>query len=156
VRPVKSKAAKIDAGAPGSANGRYLLEDQIGYVLRQVSQRHAIIFAELIGHDITPTQWAVLVKLTDIGPTSQNLLGRLTSMDAATIKGVVQRLSKRGLVETLPDELDARRLIVRLTAAGTRLAKELLPRAALISQVTLTPLPGDERVQLMKLLAKMR
>ena len=50
-RPVDRTAGKARA----SAGERYVLEDQIGYLLRQVSQRHAVIFAELIGEDITPT-----------------------------------------------------------------------------------------------------
>jgi len=31
--------------------------------------------------------------LTETGPCSQNLLGRLTAMDVATIKGVIDRLT---------------------------------------------------------------
>lgn len=134
----------------------YVLDDQVGYILRQVSQRHATIFTELIGGDITPTQWAVMAKLTEVGPTTQNLLGRQTSMDAATIKGVVDRLAKRGLVEVLPDATDSRRLIVALTASGAEMADTLLPRACTITEATLAPLDPAERTQLLQLLCKMR
>src|SRR4029453_12934721 len=101
-------------------NDAYVLDSQVGFILRQVRQRHAVIFDELIGEGVTPTQWAALAKLQEIGPTSQNLLGRLTSMDAATIKGVVLRLGKRHLVETGPDPGDARRLTGRLAGGGGR------------------------------------
>ena len=134
----------------------YVLDSQVGFILRQVSQRHAVIFDELIGEGITPTQWAALSKLQEIGPTSQNLLGRLTSMDAATIKGVVLRLGKRNLVETVPDPDDARRLTVRLTEQGKRLARKLTPRAAAISQVTMAPLTPDEQARLVALLMKLK
>jgi len=134
----------------------YVLDSQVGFILRQVSQRHAVIFDELIGEGITPTQWAALSKLQEIGPTSQNLLGRLTSMDAATIKGVVLRLSKRNLVETVPDPDDARRLTVRMTEQGKRLARKLTPRAAAISQVTMAPLTQDEQARLVALLMKLK
>jgi len=127
----------------------YVLDEQVGFLLRQVSQRHTVIFAEHIGDDLTATQWAALSKLQEIGPTSQNLLGRLTSMDAATIKGVVLRLSKRHLVETAPDPDDARRLTVRLTEQGRRLARKLTPRATAISQVTMAPLTPDEQARLL-------
>ena len=135
---------------------RYVLEDQVGYILRQVSQRHAMIFVELIGSDITPTQWAVMAKPHEVGPTSQNLLGRLTSMDAATIKGVVDRLAKRHLVESLADATDSRRLIIGLTDEGVQLVNKLLPTAHRITEVTLSPLSASERVELLKLLGKMR
>lgn len=156
MKATKGPVDRTAGNARASAGERYVLEDQIGYVLRQVSQRHAVIFAELIGEDITPTQWAALAKLHEIGPTSQNLLGRLTSMDAATIKGVVQRLAKRRLVQTRPDEKDGRRLIVALTEPGAALTRQLLPRAMSITQVTLTALSASERAELTRLLGKMR
>ena len=81
----------------------YVLEEQIGFILRQVWQRHAAIFAREIGINLTPTQWAALAKLTETGPCSQNQLGRLTAMDVATIKGVIDRLTARGLTETSAD-----------------------------------------------------
>src|SRR5206468_11474424 len=73
----------------------YILDEQIGFILRQVWQRHSTIFARDIGINLTPTQWAALAKLAETGPCSQNLLGRLTSMDVATIKGVIDRLRQR-------------------------------------------------------------
>jgi DNA-binding MarR family transcriptional regulator len=71
--------------------------------------------------EVTTTQFAVLARLAEIGPVSQNHLGRATAMDAATIKGVVDRLAKLGLVTTTADPADRRRLTVSLTAAGTDL-----------------------------------
>ena len=134
----------------------YVLDNQIGFILRQVSQRHSLIFAELIGDELTPTQWAALAKLHEIGPTSQNLLGRLTAMDAATIKGVVLRLLKRKLVETRSDPGDARRLVVHLTPAGKALVAKLVGNALNISEVTLAPLDHGERETLAALLSKLR
>ena len=83
--------------------GGYRLEDQVGFYLRRAGQRHAAIFAGHMADELTPTQWAALVKLAEHHSVSQNLLGRETAMDAATIKGVVDRLSKRGFVATSPD-----------------------------------------------------
>jgi DNA-binding MarR family transcriptional regulator len=105
----------------------YVLDDQIGFMLRQVWQRHATIFAKEIGINLTPTQWAALAKLTETGPCSQNQLGRLTAMDVATIKGVIDRLTARGLTETSPDPDDGRRLLVSLTRAGQALAEKPRP-----------------------------
>jgi DNA-binding MarR family transcriptional regulator len=133
----------------------YILDDQVGFVLRQVSQRHAAIFIAKIGDELTPMQWAVLAKLLEKGPCSQNLLGRQTAMDAATIKGVVDRLTKRGLAQTHSDPDDARRLVVALTAEGTRVAEETVPRADEISEETLAPLNRTERATLLGLLRKL-
>lgn len=132
----------------------YLLDDQIGYVLRRVTQRHLAIFSERVP-GVTTTQWAVLARLAELGPLSQNHLGRTTSMDAATIKGVVDRLARMGLVETAADLSDRRRLTVSLTAAGRDVYEGGVSTALKVSAETLAPLAPKEREQLMALLLKL-
>jgi DNA-binding MarR family transcriptional regulator len=134
----------------------YVLDEQIGFILRQVWQRHTAIFARDIGTNLTPTQWAALSKLAETGPCSQNQLGRLTAMDVATIKGVIDRLSARGLTETSQDPEDGRRLLVSLTRAGLQLAEKVAPHALAITRETLAPLDAKEREMLMGLLNKLR
>jgi MarR family transcriptional regulator, lower aerobic nicotinate degradation pathway regulator len=138
-------------GAPA-----YSLDEQIGFILRQVNQRHTTLFTRGIGDDTTPTQWAALSKLFEVGPCSQNLLGRLTAMDVATIKGVVDRLTVRGLTQTQPDPGDGRRLIVALTKNGRALTEQMLAKAAAISEATLARLTANEREVLLTLLKKLR
>jgi DNA-binding MarR family transcriptional regulator len=145
---LKSKPAAPDAG--------YVLDDQVGFVLRQVHQRHTLIFANGIGHGLTPTQWAALAKLFEAGACSQNLLGRLTAMDAATIKGVVDRLVRRKLAETRTDPANRRRLLVNLTHQGRELVSELIPSAHRITEETLAPLSASERETFLALLEKLR
>ena len=134
----------------------YVLEDQVGFILRQVWQRHAAIFAREIGANLTPTQWAALAKLTETGPCSQNQLGRLTAMDVATVKGVIDRLTARGLTETSADPEDGRRLLVSLTRAGQQLAEKVAANALAITRETLAPLDTRERETLVTLLSKLR
>ena len=134
----------------------YVLEEQVGFILRQVWQRHAAIFAREIGANLTPTQWAALAKLTETGPCSQNQLGRLTAMDVATIKGVIDRLTARGLTETSSDPGDGRRLLVSLTRAGAQMAEKAAANALAISKETLAPLDTKERETLFALLNKLR
>lgn len=134
----------------------YILDEQIGFILRQVSQRHATIFAREIGINLTPTQWAALSKLVETGPCSQNSPGRLTSMDVATIKGVIDRLTARGLTETSADPGDGRRLLVSLTRAGQQLAEKAAPNAFAISKETLAPLDAKEREVFVALLSRLR
>jgi DNA-binding MarR family transcriptional regulator len=133
----------------------YILEEQVGFILRQVSQRHSAIFAEQIGGGLTPTQWAVLVKLSENGPCSQNRLGRTTATGAATIKGVVGRMTLRGLTQISADPEDRRQLQVSLTKAGQQVARKVLPNAIAISEATFAPLGAKEREQLLVLLSKL-
>ncbi len=132
----------------------YILDDQIGYALRRVTQRHLSLFSDLIPN-VTTTQFAVLARLDELGPQSQNLLGRATAMDAATVKGVVDRLSRQGLVQTAPDPEDRRRLTVTLTAAGAALFHSHRATALQVSDRTLQPLTALERAQLMALLSRL-
>ena len=132
----------------------YILESQIGFVMRRVVQRHIAIFFSLIP-DLTPTQFAALAKLCELGQASQNELGRLTSMDVATIKGVVDRLRGRGLVSAEPLASDKRRLTLTPTPRGKALYRKLVSRAREVSQQTLSPLSEAESQQLMVLLRKL-
>ncbi|MBR0704033.1 MarR family transcriptional regulator [Bradyrhizobium sp. 62B] len=134
----------------------YVLDEQVGFILRQVWQRHSAIFSRDIGTNLTPTQWAALSKLAETGACSQNQLGRLTAMDVATIKGVIDRLTARGLTETSQDPEDGRRLLVSLTRAGQQLAEKVAPNALAITRETLAPLDAKERETLMALLNKLR
>jgi hypothetical protein len=78
-------AARDDLGAPSvdpQTVAAYRLEDQIGYLIRRAHQRASAIFEEVMGDfEVTPVQFAVLAKLHDLGPTSQNLLGRMVGID---------------------------------------------------------------------------
>jgi DNA-binding MarR family transcriptional regulator len=132
----------------------YRLDDQIGYVLRRVTQRHLAIFAAAIP-EVTTTQFAVLARLAEIGPQSQNHLGRETAMDAATIKGVVDRLAKLGLVATKADPSDRRRLTVSLTEAGEKLFANKVATALAVSAETVSPLTIEEARMLKDLLLRL-
>lgn len=131
----------------------YRLQAQVGFVLRKAHQRHVSIFAAHIG-DLTPPQFAALAKLRDVGETSQNQLGALIAMDAATIKGVIDRLKARGYVELSRHEGDKRRLMVSLTPEGRGAVEQLIPFAEQITAETLAPLSAREAATFLRLLAK--
>ena len=92
----------------------YVLDDQIGYLLRLANQRHTLIFQEHAVLELTPTQFSAMVRLLDEGECSQNELGRRTAMDVATVKGVVDRLRAKGLVRLRPDPTDRRRTTISI------------------------------------------
>jgi MarR family transcriptional regulator, lower aerobic nicotinate degradation pathway regulator len=138
-----------------AADVAYILDDQVGFLLRQAQQRHTNIFAALMIEELTPTQWAALAKLRENGPCSQNLLGRQTAMDAATIKGVIDRLTKRGITATTPDPADGRRLMVALTREGEAIFERGKPMAERITAATLEPLSAVEREAFVALLRRL-
>lgn len=131
----------------------YVLEDQIGFRLRLANQRHLEIFSATIP-DVTPTQFATMVKLKEFGVLSQNHLGRLVAMDAATTNGVVDRLRKKGLVKTEASTSDLRRLDVSLTPEGEAFVAATLPLALEVSAKTARAMTQRERAQILTILAK--
>lgn len=121
----------------------YQLGGQVGYNLRRANQRHVAIFSRHV-EGLTPTQFAALARLYERGPLSQNLLGRLTAMDSATIKGVVARLADKGLVQTHPDPNDQRLRIVELTAQSRPVFEKARSEALAARVETLAPLTDEE------------
>ncbi|HUZ65221.1 MAG TPA: MarR family transcriptional regulator [Acetobacteraceae bacterium] len=140
--------------APDPLSG-YVLEDQVGHLLRRAHQRHVAIFQSAIGADLTPTQFAALVKLVELRRATQNHLGRLTGMDPATIQGVIGRLVARGLVERASDPTDRRMVALVPTAEGVRLALAAVVQGRDITEATLAPLDPAERHQFLALLRRM-
>lgn len=133
----------------------YVLDDQIGFLLRKAQQRHLALFAALMIDGLTAQQFATLARLAEIGPLSQNALGRAIAMDNSTINGVVGRLRERGLVATAPAPGDNRMHLVDLTARGRALVAAALPRAHEITARTLEPLDPAEAEVLLALLRKL-
>jgi MarR family transcriptional regulator, lower aerobic nicotinate degradation pathway regulator len=149
-RKLKVAPPPADAGTRG-----YVLDEQIGFLLRVAMQRHTSIFTSRMLGSLTQTQFASLAKLYEVGPCSQNHLGRLIYLDAATIKGVVDRLNARGFVTALSDPNDKRRRAVTLTARGREVTEAAMAAAADITADTLGALTAEEQRVVAKLLKKL-
>ena len=114
---VKARRKPVAAVAAPERAAAYTLEAQVGFLLRCAHQQATEVFNAVMGRfSVTPTQFAALAKLDDMGSVSQNQLGRLTRMDPATISGVVGRLIARGYVRQSTDLKDARLVVLTLTA----------------------------------------
>ena len=148
-----------EAGSVGGVaadQAGYVVEDQVGFLLRRAHQRHAALFQQGIGAaDLTPTQFTALVKMAEHGRVTQNQLGRYTAMDPATIQGVVRRLIARGLAHRVPDPQDRRTAVLSASPAGLALAASCVAAARRITEATLAPLDAAERLQFLFLLRKM-
>lgn len=144
--PLAKKAAEDD---------QYQLDLQIGYLLRLANQRHLEIFSELMP-SLTPTQFSVLARLSEVGDLSQNELGRRVGIDGATTNGVIERLNRKGFTQSTTDSKDRRRLRISLTPAGRKIVLETTPIAQSITAKTLAGLSKTEAKQLTSLLIKLQ
>jgi DNA-binding MarR family transcriptional regulator len=132
-----------------------MLDNQVGFLLRLANQRHSALFHEVVPLGLTPTQFAALIKLAELGECSQNELGRRTSMDVATVKGVVERLRKKGLVEVNSDPNDKRRAILSIPADQAAIVPMLHEAGLKISKLTLSPITKSEQKTFLRLLKKL-
>jgi len=147
-RPV---AAKASPAKPSP----YTLDEQVGFLLRVAMQRHTSIFMSQMVARLTQTQFAALAKLLEAGPCSQNHLGRLIFLDAATIKGVVDRLKLRKFITTQADPGDRRRRAIALTEQGRAVTKQAIEIAGHITATTMVPLSAEEQRTIVRLLKKL-
>ncbi len=145
---------KIDDPKKIPETATYQLDQQVGFLLRRVQQRHLAIFFRHIP-DMTSTQFAALAKLCEMGSVSQNELGRRVAMDVATIKGVVDRLRAAGYAKTDKDPRDQRRLLVRPTTAGRRKYEQYATAALDVTAETLAPLSHKDADKFLALLSKL-
>lgn len=133
----------------------YVLDDQIGYILRLAFQYHTAIFTSMMIEGLTQTQYATLSKIHQIGSCSQSDLCKLIELDSATVNGVVTRMRTRGFIAFSEDPTDKRRQILSLSVEGKALMEEAESVGKSITDETLTNLSATERARLTALLRKM-
>ncbi len=134
----------------------YLLGEQIGHLLRKAYQRHIAIFQQTMGENgLTAVQFAVMVTIHDAGTVALTRISQVTAIDLATLRGIVARLSERGLVVVEHNASDRRQRLASLTALGVELVRRDLPTAARITDLTLEPLDACERIAAIQVLKKL-
>ena len=134
----------------------YDFHDHIGHLLRRAYQRHVAIFQDAIpDSELTIAQFVTLCAVRDAEGSSLNDIVKSTAIDQGTIRGVIERLKVRSLIQVTPDPTDGRKLIVRTTAAGLAMVKHVVPFARQVTKNTFGPLNAGEQVALEFLLRKM-
>lgn len=76
-------------------------------------------------YDLGATQWYVLYQLAHDGPTMQRDLVKALQVERATLSAIIAVLVRKELVEQVPDSVDQRQKLLRMTAAGAKLWKAL-------------------------------
>ena len=76
-------------------------------------------------------------------------------MDVATVKGVVDRLIDKGLLQSRPDPTDRRRHLVSLAKTGEEIIEDMVKAGKRITAETLKPLTAQEQKSLIKALKKL-
>lgn len=147
---------KPTVALPSHQSEDYVLSDQIGHLLRRAYQRHTAIFQSAIPDEkLTSVQFAVLTTVRDNPHSPLVHIGRLTGIDHATLRDIVLRLKRRGLLVLATGKEDRRQRLVSLSAEGAELVQSVIPEARNITEITLMPLDACERVAALTILKKL-
>lgn len=134
----------------------YQFSEQVGHLLRRAYQRHVAIFQQTIpDSQLTAAQFVVLCAVRDQGSCSLSEVVRITAIDQATVRGVMERLKTRDLLLVAQDVSDRRKVMVTLTDGGRALVGQMVPFAEKITVDTFGDLNPAERVAMLYLLRKM-
>lgn len=105
---------------------------------------------------LTPPQFDIVVTLGNTAGMTFKELGGRTLITKGTLTGVVDRLEARGLVERMASPTDGRSTLVRLTAQGDRVFREVFePHLAYLAPA-FESLPECGRKELEKRLRQLR
>jgi DNA-binding MarR family transcriptional regulator len=111
-------------------DGGIQVDNAIGFWIHRVYQasRNEMFraFREQ-GEEVTPEQWAVLIRLWERDGRTQTELSDTTFRDPPTMSRIVDGMQARGLLERHADANDGRVRIVRLTRRGRDLKRKLVP-----------------------------
>ncbi len=132
------------------------LDDQVGHLIRRAHLRaSAICNAELGKRQLTTTQYFAMVRLFEMGQLPKNHLAELAALDRATLQCEVKRLQAQGMVESLPDDHDRRRVVFQLTRAGRTVVEDLQAQIETTNEKVLAPLSQNERDEFLRLLQRL-
>ena len=128
------------------------LQDQPGHLIRRAQQIAVARFAEALGRELTPVQYAILRRLQQRPGIDQVTLAREVALDTSTAADIAARLESKGWI--LRELLPRRQRRLLLTPQGEALLARLLPAIEGLNATLLGALDAAERELFMALLRK--
>lgn len=123
-----------------------------GLLIRRSQQAHTAMWGLCVREDLTTPQFAILRVLHESGRIDQTSLGQLAALDRSNTAEILTRLEKRQLVDSRRDEMDKRRKVWTLTAAGEELYLRVLPATLVATELLLAALGPADRAEFLRLL----
>ena len=126
-----------------------------GHHARRLHQLDVAFYTQEVGDlKLTPVQYASLQTIYNQPGIDQKTLATTIGFDTSTIAGVVERLEARGLVAREVDPNDRRARRVTVTADGSRMLADVIPRMLKAQERLLAPLNRTERAEIVRLMRK--
>lgn len=116
---------------------------RVGRVSKALSRSTARLY--LAEFDVTVPEWRVMANVALRGSCSARELIEDVAMDKALVSRSIRQLVGKGLLTARPNDVDRRTSLLRLTAKGTRIYEDLLPKARRRQATLLEDLGEQER-----------
>ena len=147
---------RLPVKRPGLGPGGKL-ENFIPYKLSVVANRVSQSIGRLFEtqFNIQIPEWRILMALYAYGDMVFTEVVDRTSMDKARVSRAQRRLVDLGMIDSVGDPLDGRKVILRLTKPGAKICKEIVPKAAETEAWFLDTLDDEEQRQLDVILDKL-
>ncbi|WP_051939482.1 MarR family winged helix-turn-helix transcriptional regulator [Phaeacidiphilus oryzae] len=126
-----------------------------GHLLRVFQQVHTRLWAERVTVELTAPQFSALSALAQQPGADQRTVGRLASLDKATMAEMVVRLVQRGLLLRRRDPVDGRRKLLSLSPQGATMLRQAAATVEEVQELLLAPLTEEERGRLLEALRAM-
>ena len=117
----------------------------------------ALVDRRLRGHGLSAGARQVLAVLDgEGGSLSPTVIADRLIITTASMTSLLDTLQRRGLVQRTPDVKDRRRVVVTITAEGTRVIRRLLPEILALQDEVAAGLSPADRAELVRLLNILR
>lgn len=146
--------ARFDGKVDAMSTSRPLrFEGGTGYLLAIAGAAMRRRWVEMLARfNVTPSQFKVIMSLAEVDAIGQRQLAELVGIDPRNCVPIVDSLAESDLLAREIDSNDRRRRVLRLTARGQRLAKELESVNAEIDADLLSSLSPREKAELRRIL----
>lgn len=143
--------------SPPSPAHALRLERFLPYRLSVLSNRLSTAIAQAYSQrfGLAITEWRVIAVLERFPGLSANEVAQRTAMDKVAVSRAVARLLEAGRLEREVHDDDRRRSVLRLSAEGERIHREVAPLALAFEQRLLRGMSADERELLFGLLDRL-
>jgi len=136
-----------------STSRRLQFEGGTGYLLAIAGAGMRRRWVEMLARfDVTPSQFKVIMSLAEVDSIGQRQLAELVDIDPRNCVPIVDSLAESDLLSREIDGNDRRRRVLRLTAKGQRLAKELETVNAKLDADLLSSLSLKDKADLRRIL----
>jgi MarR family transcriptional regulator, lower aerobic nicotinate degradation pathway regulator len=127
-----------------------------GFLVRRAHQIASGVFEDECGAlGLTQAQHGALVIVSRAPQLDQSGLAQALGFDRATTGEILHGLERRGLIRRSPSKTDARKRVIKLTAAGKAMLRRATGCLERAQKRLLGALPPGEQEQLIELLEKL-